>query len=319
MLVLGAIAILSILAIELSHRARLDISQASRARRDAAYRRAFSSGLEIAKGLLLEGRTNPGFDYLGDPWNREISATLDRGITLNIKVVDESGKLNILQAVGNGDNAEKMRKALVRLFKHLHHLEPRRTKEWDEAEGALFKRLNLKEKQPPAPLYTLDGLREEGLSRELLFGGTQPEAMALCDCLTTFGLGRININTAPAPVLYALDSGLEWSTVDEIIQWRGGKGQGFTGSHRPFRQVKDLEMVNGIVQKQMINGQLHVTQNILLKIQDQICVNSGTYSVRIQAEAAGHSRVAWGFFELSGPLGATQESLNLVAYEEIAP
>ena len=318
LLVLGAVAILSILAIELSHRANLDVSQASRIRRDAAFRRAFDSGLEIAKGLLIEGRSTLGFNYWGEPWNRVISTQLDSDIKLSVRMADESGKLNILNAMGTGEGVGKARKSLARLFEHLRKAEPDRAKAWEEIEAAVYKRIGVNEEKVP-PLYTLDGLREENVPREFVFGNGGIESLALCDYLTTFGSGRININTVSKPVMYSLDEEFDQSLADEIDQWRGGVNEGVSDKYRPFRKEKDLEQVEGIVLRENINGQTRVIKNLFLKIQDRLSVKSTSYSAHLQAHVAGHTREAWGYFELSDVPNAGKELLKLTAYEEIEP
>ncbi len=53
----------------------------------------------------------------------------------------------------------------------------------------------------------------KGMTRELFYGTA--ESPGLVHCMTVFGSGGININTAPRPVLRAL---AEWIT-DDDVEW----------------------------------------------------------------------------------------------------
>src|SRR5258708_3316149 len=112
LLVIGAVAILSILAIELSHRANLEVTRSARTSREATFRRAFDSGIEIAKAMLSERRKSDSFDYWGDGWNKQITTDLD-GAKITLWITDESGKLNISDMSANSD--ARAAKSLSRL------------------------------------------------------------------------------------------------------------------------------------------------------------------------------------------------------------
>lgn len=326
LLVLGAVAILSILAVEISHRSKLDVSRSSRMSREAAFRRVFSSGTEIAKGLLAEGRKGQGFDFAGDQWSKEISITLDAGQRVTVRLSDESGKINLLKATDPTAGA-KTRKSLARLFAYLRKSDSSRETQWEEAELAIRKRLGIDEKSAsssaPSPIYTLDALREAGISRELIFGNLDPEDknVALCDLLTAFGDGRININTAPAAVLYSIDEEYSEQLVNSIDMWRGGiEIKNNESEMKPFKSAKDLESVEGVVERKTVDGQPVVVKNLFLKVQDRIDVQSRCFSARIDAQVDGRQRTGWAFFEAgSAGAGNAVPVVTLIAFEEIEP
>lgn len=352
LLVLGAVAILTVLAVELAHRASVDTGRSSRSSRAASFRRAFDSGLEIARGLLLEKRKEPGFDYWGDGWNSIVRAELESEIQVVVRVADESGKLNLVKAMGTGEGTVRARKMLARIFEYLRRHEPERTKQWEQVETSVRKRIGWEEAEQkvdeirgaqagrmpalrPAPLYTLEGLREAGVPMEVIFGkrsldfgkgnvgGERPgwprsDGCALCDLVTTFGDGAVNLNTAPEGVLYALDEEFTEEVARNIAGWRGGSPEtAEAAAFRPFRHVTDLELVEGIVKRASIDGRPTITKNLLQKVQARVTVLGRCFSAHLEAQVDGRTRQAWGFFEATP--GGPETTVKLVAYEEIEP
>jgi hypothetical protein len=320
LLVLGAIAILSILAVELAHRSNLDVLRAERTAREGSFRRVINSGLEIAKGLISEGRKSDGFDFLGDPWSKPVQFELGARERVYVQVSDESGKLNIAKALSTSDGAGKTRKALARLFAYLQKSDSSGSR-WQEIDAALRKRLGIDGSDPVSPLLTLDGLREAGIPLEFVFGKAEANAALdhprLCDLLTIYGDGRVNLNTASVPVLYSLDEEYSDELVSQIEAWMGSSGQDETAALKPFKDAKDLELVPGVVLRAEVNGQPQIVKNLYAKIQDQLSTQSKAFSVRVVAEIDGHRRMAFGYFEAasSGP----GSLIKMLAFEEIEP
>ena len=58
----------------------------------------------------------------------------------------------------------------------------------------------------------------KGVTRELFYG--TGETAGLVQCLTVFGDGKININTAPKPVLRALSAEMTDEAVDWLDEYR---------------------------------------------------------------------------------------------------
>jgi len=346
LLVLGAVAVLTALAVDTAHRSTSDVTRAARAGREAGFRRVFDAGIAVGQGLVAEKRIERTCDYFGDPWHREVRLELGAGEWLALRVEDEAGKLNLLRTLAGREDGALARKSLARLFDYLRHEDPEREKEWTEAERAVRMRLGLKEDQktgvaqpepkagakpapepaPESPL-TLDGLREAGVPLELLFGRASREqpfgaGLALCDVLTVFGDGRVNLNTAPAAVLFALDEEYDARQVDRIVDWRGTRAEaGGAEKARPFRAAADLELVAGIVTRAVVDGRPVVIRNLLQKVQSRVTVRSKVFSVRMTAEIDGRLRQAWAFLEALDETErpAKAEPVRLLGVEEIEP
>jgi hypothetical protein len=330
-LVLGAVAILTILAVEVAHRAGLSASASARAGREGVFDRAFQSGLAVAQALLSEGRSGQlGFDYLGDAWSKTVEIEPEAGVKVRVSVSDEAGKLNIASTLQTDADALQTKQALRRLFEFLRSEGSVRSVDWGRVEKALLERLGLGEKkdgekQGVAPLLTLDGLREAGLSRELVFGpldrSQEPDAVALADLLTVSGKGRVNLNTASKAVFYSFDPEFDAGQVERIAMWRGDGH----ADPRPFRRVDDLTQVEGILVVDNSQNPPIEVRNLLRNVQGRVAVQSGYFSARLVVECQGKVREGWGFFEIPQALPGTAlqavagQGVILTGFEEIEP
>ena len=141
-------------------------------------------------------------------------------------------------------------------------------------------------------------------------------SFACSDLLTTFGDGRVNLNTAPAPVLYALDEGFDEALIASIEQWRGKiavAGQVGGGS---FESAQALEQIKGVVETSIVNGQLQVTKNLFLNVKDRLTVQGKIFSARVAVCVDGRNRIAWGFLEAGN---AVLPDMRVLAVEELEP
>jgi hypothetical protein len=321
LLVLGAVAILSVLAIEIARRASLDSCRSARQVREAAFQRCFDSAMEVARGMLIEHRKSTAYDYWGDGWGKQVTATLDPGSQFTVRVADENGKFNLLQVMEKGAASGNAKKSLARIFEWMCMNDAENESRLQEAQSAILQRLgaNLKEKEQPRSLFTLDGLREAGVPHDLLFGTKDSHKPALCDFLTVFGNRTLNLNTASPAVLYGLDPEYDQTLVDGICGFRGGAEMEEAAKFTPFKTVGELAEVDGIIQRVNVNGRAVVVKDLLAKVQSRLSVSSTCFSARIHAEVDGHVREAWAFFECSAPLAGGNQSLRLLAYEEIEP
>ena len=298
LLVLAAVALLTLLAVELASRASADSLRVARAQRDSSYRRVFDSGSEIARGLLVEAPP-PKFTTWSQSWNREIRYSLapeEEGI---VRLADESGKLNIGLATTNPGQRMAIQDRARRLFDYLsrHEVGHRR---WKDLEAKVLRRIASLE-----PLLTLDGLRETGVEQSDVF-----ESDGLSRFLTCFGNGQINLNTAPGPVLASLDPEFDDPMVERIVGYRG-KSEGQPGSYKSFEEPEDLMLVEGIVNRSVgADGALRVERNLFEKVRASITVRSSAYSARVRGVRSGVAREAWSFFKPDG---------SRLAFEEILP
>ena len=94
----------------------------------------------------------------------------------------------------------------------------------------------------------------------------------LSSLLTLYSTGRININTAPAPVLRSLASEITDDVAAEILKAR---------QERPFPSIPDIKRVPGI------------TEAVYRKIEGLIDIKSATFSVQSTGEVRGVSRTVW--------------------------
>jgi len=288
-LVLGAVAILAIVAVEIASRASADTLRTARAERDAAFRRLFDSAAETSRGILLE-REPRDFDTLKDPWNRDVPFDLAEGERAVLRLEDESGKLNLARTWSHPTEAPAIRERVGRLFEYLRRHEPGRSRELRETETKVLARLTA-----PRPLLTLDGLRESGLEADAVFG-----ERGIRRYLTCFGDGRVNLNTADRAVLFALHEEFDEALVERIASFRTGKA---------FEDPKDLMLIDGVVVRSLVNGQFVVTRDLHERISGFITVKSAAFGGRVRAEARGRSREGWVFLSPRGTRLASEEIL----------
>ena len=319
--VMAVVAVLSLIAVELASWAGVDVLLASRVGREAAFRRLSDSGVAVGRALLREPEAAP-YDFLGERWNEGARFSLGPEETVDVRVADESGKINVALGARGPGGASGLGRALGRLFEYLRRYEPGRTEELRDVEARVRSRLGLLpakdgEVAPkPEPLVTLDGLREAGLSAEQVFG-----ERGLARFLTTQGDGRVNLNTAPRPVLYALDDDLDAGLVDRIVAYRGDP-EGKRGVYKAFEDVKDLRLVDGVVERHTFESQTKVVRDLFSKISSRITVRSTAFSVRVRSRVAGRERETWSFFEPGREERAGEKprrTLKALAYEEILP
>jgi general secretion pathway protein K len=299
-LVLAAVVLLTAVAVELASRAGADSLRATRSARDAQFRRLFDSGSEVGRSLLIESKLEKVV-YWGQAWNQELRFVLGAGEEAVLRLEDESGKINIGRAISHPDEATAIRGRLARLFKYLARQDAGSGLDWKQIAEKLDRRLGTRQ-----PLQTLDGLREAGLDAAQVFGPG-----AACRYLTCFGSGRINLNTAPKAVLYALDPELDDAMVERINKYRGsGEGER-GGTYRPFEEPRDLMLVEGIVNRSVgADGEIRVDRNLYEKIQGLVSVGSDCFSAQVRAAAAGRPREAWVFLSPNG---------SRITFEEILP
>lgn len=339
LMVLVAVALLSLMAVELARTARLDVAHSLRAERDASMRLTIDSGVEAAKSMLYDGRKRRSFDTLHDDWVRPLESKVDERTSIAVKLSDESGKINIIKATRADADGAKARKSLARLFAYLCKIEPDREAAWRAAEAGVQSRLGINASgdglvaaaKPESDLATLDCLREAGVERALLFGSQEAEGVgqnriALCDLLTIFGDGRVNLNTAPAAVLYALDEEYDEALVSRIQQWRGFDTGVAAETGKPFETAKDLEQIQGVVETALVGGRPTVVKNLYLKIQERLCVQGSYFSARIEAHCADQSCTAIAYLLTPNTAVSNVEStvskagsIQVLAVEELEP
>jgi general secretion pathway protein K len=233
-IVLLMVSIIVALTIQFSRDTRSEVYGAANASDGIRLRCIAESGFYVGEALLLADKTS--FDALTESWANTDMISLkseeffDNG-AFKLAIQDEGGKIPINSLVSGNAYNPLIRDLLLRLLTGPYfRLEQRRAeelrdaiKDWidadDEvtgggAEGAYYTGLARPHAAKNAPIDCIEELlMVKGVTRELFYG--TGESPGLVQCMTVFGDGRININTAPKPVLRALatdmtDGEVEW-------------------------------------------------------------------------------------------------------------
>ena len=238
-LVLLMLSIITAVTIQLNRDSRSEIYEAANLSDGIRLRYVAESGFYAAGAILLADKTS--FDSLKEQWaNTEMlslksEALFDNG-SFNIAIEDERGKIPVNQLVSGSGYNPQIRDFLLRLLTGQDfRLEQRRAeelidaiKDWidadDEvtgagAESAYYAGLEIPYAVKNAPLDCIEELLMiKGVTRELFYGTEKSPGLA--QCLTVFGDGKININTAPKPVLGALAAEMTADMVKNLDEYR---------------------------------------------------------------------------------------------------
>lgn len=197
------------------------------------------SGIQAGQALLLADGNH--FDALTEPWgNTEMLSLKSEGLFENasfkVAITDEAGKIAINQLVTGAAFNPQLYDILLRLLTGVHlRLERGRAenllaaiKDWldpdDEvtgggAESAYYAGLGRPYRAKNAALDCIEELlMVKGMTREIFYGTA--ETVGLVHCLTAFGDGKININTAPVPVLLALAAEMTAGDAARLDEYR---------------------------------------------------------------------------------------------------
>jgi general secretion pathway protein K len=246
--VLLVIAILFPLVLAFSSRVQINLLQADNFRNSVQAVRLARSGVEGAIGILKAD--DASYDTLKDMWALDFP-TLGVGEgKVEVKIQDEDGKIPINQLVLpngadiNKDVEERLRKLITRLGGRpevvdalIDWMDADNTITGPEgAEDAYYKEHGYNCKN--APIDSLDELSMvKGFDKELL---VDKQLLHYVTAAQTDG--KINVNTAPAEVLYAvlgaqttaLAQPLNDSDVDDLVRYR---------DEHEFKNIQDVNAV----------------------------------------------------------------------------
>jgi general secretion pathway protein K len=238
-IVLLMVSIIIALTIQLNRDTRTEVTGALNVSDGIRLRYAAESGFYVGEALLLADKN--GFDALTEMWAKtEILSVQSEGFFENgsfkLVIQDEEGKIAINKLItGNGYNAP-LRNLLLRLLTGpSFRMEQRKAeelldaiKDWidtdDEvtgggAEGAYYAGLPKPYAVKNAPIDCIEELLMiKGMTPALFYGSA--ESPGLVQCLSAFGDGKININTAPKPVLRALALEMTDEEADGLDKYR---------------------------------------------------------------------------------------------------
>ena len=238
-IVLLMISIIVAITIQWNRSTRSEVYEAANLSDGIRLRYLAESGFYAGEALLLADHN--GFDALTEEWAKTETLSLrsedyfDKG-SFQLSIEDEGGRIPVNGLVrGNVYNAT-VRDLLLRLLTGPYfRLSPDQAgevvdavKDWiDEdnevtgggAEGRYYAGLDRPYAAKNAPLDCIEELlMVRGITRELFYGTA--ESPGLAACLTIFGEGKININTAPTPILRALSAEMTDDGVEELDEYR---------------------------------------------------------------------------------------------------
>lgn len=247
-IVILMISIIIAVTLELNRSSRSSIHESANLADQIRLKYIAKSGFNLGVAVLLDDK-NPGFDALNEDWAvPEMMATQAADLfdkeSLQVTIADESGKIPINKLVtGNAYNVS-VKDILVRLLKQPEiGLEAQKAeavvdsiKDWidaddettgDGAESGYYKSLD---KSYPSKNKLLDCIDEilmiKGVTGELYNGSKDAPGIKMF--LTVYGDGKININTAPKPVLRALFD-IPADTADQLDAYRKEEGRDLAG------------------------------------------------------------------------------------------
>jgi len=220
---------LSLIALGFGRRARLEVRAAAYEMDRLTGRLLAHAAIEAGMAKLRESfNQNPEFQSLSDSWAKEQTVPAEEilgpdaadfasSVTVTYLIVDEDRKINI----------NKADEKFLRNFDLL----PR------SVSGDIIRRRSGEDEVASGDDY------EFGAPEELLefknvdvsdwLGDPDGSELSLCDAVTVYGSGEINVNTAPKEVIAAIP-GLNERVASTIIE------------HRPFRNFSALEKLSDI-------------------------------------------------------------------------
>ncbi|MCC6741761.1 MAG: general secretion pathway protein GspK [Planctomycetia bacterium] len=235
LLVMLILMVLSVVVLQLAFSAEVAQRAASNLSRDLQNMKALTSGLAIARlmikadieGDLAEAPTPP-LDHLGESLMQDIEPYRfnDGGTdvtSLYLKIEDEEGKFYLPALVDeNGAVVEDQKERLARMLEYAGigdaDTPERIAAAMDKTDQNAFDK-----DVPNRKFYTLkELLGVPGITDEMYYGKTvgSEKHFGLADLLSLYGSGRVNVNTAPRPVLMSLSTSIGASDVDGIVSAR---------------------------------------------------------------------------------------------------
>jgi general secretion pathway protein K len=237
--VLLIVSIITALTIQFNRDTRSEVTGAANLSDGIRLRYVAVSGFSVGEALLLADKTP--FDGLTELWaNTEMISLQSEGYfdngSFQLAIQDEGGKIAINSLVNGSAYNVPIRDLLLRLLTGpSFRLDQRKAeelvdaiKDWidadDEvtgagAEGAYYAGLARPYAAKNAPIDCIEELlMVKGVTRELFYGTR--ESPGLAQCLSAFGDAKININTAPNPVLRALAAEMTDEDVRQLDKYR---------------------------------------------------------------------------------------------------
>ncbi|MCK9274983.1 MAG: type II secretion system minor pseudopilin GspK [Syntrophales bacterium] len=232
-------SIIVAVTLEFNRASRMQIYESANARDGIKLEYIAKSGIYIGRSALKED--DAAVDSFLEDWAkaRELSAqsaALFDGGFFELTITDESGKIPVNHLVKDNHENEKIRELFIRFLllpefglseEEANDLADA-VKDWidgdDEitgfgAENSYYQGLENPYPCKNAPMDRIEELlMVKGVTRELFYG--TDERRGIASYLTVYGKGRININTAPLPILKALSGEITGEMVAEMDEYR---------------------------------------------------------------------------------------------------
>ena len=237
------VSVLAAAALELNRSTRNDIYDADNLSDGIRLSYIAKSGFYGAAALLVNSQND--YETLSDDWAQAEtfsaqSASLFPDGYFIVHIEDEKGKIPLNKLVDGGAVNPDIKEMLLRLLALPEfELSPQEGAEivdsiidWidenDEisgrgAESSYYASLPVAYAAKNGPLDCIEELLMiKGISKEVFAGtGKKP---GLIQCVTIYGTGAVNINTAPGPVLRALSEHLTAELADKMDEYRLSPG-----------------------------------------------------------------------------------------------
>lgn len=292
--VLWLVLAMSLLVGGLAYEMRIEAGITSYSRKRLKAQAAARGGVEYAKFMLAKSNEGNSFEESDDSYEalRIMALNLERGIGVNglvvqmgeasarIDILPEAGRRNV-NKLADEDWEELLDYAgvpedewpdLIDAFMDFTDADDNHRLNGAEKDDAFYKERGYEPKN--AELDTVDELLLiKGFTPSLVYGGPaknpkDPPLQGIARLLTTFGDGKVNINTASREVLMTLtgDDGElldEW-IVDDILKYRLGEDELPNTEDDGFESVADALAKTGLPAS--LAGSLSVSDRIYVRV-----------------------------------------------------
>lgn len=294
LVVLLAIVLLTVVVVEFTYSTQVETHVALSSRNALQAYYLARSGVNIAEALLIYDAQLGATDSEKDLWARPLPPLPVGDGTVALRVRDEARALNLNDIVSGGFVREERRQVFERLFDLLgvdrrilaaivDWIDPDQ-EPWATPQGAeqpYYLGLTPPLEVRNGPLLTFREL--------LLVRAMTPTLLARLDGFVTVLPAdrlRVNVNTAPPEVLYALSDGLaaDPGIVDRLVAARG---------ETPFTSASELRSVPGLDEALGVSRELIDTKSTYFRIEAVGAVNDvarGIVTV-VRRDTRGRPRV----------------------------
>ena len=223
LMVLLIFSIVSLMATSMLQRQSIDLQRSGThflLQQTRAY--AFAAEEAVRTGLYLDWQLNNNLDHLSEEWNNQRVFPLEPG-TVSIAIKDAQGKFNLNGLAPEFANNNIQRKRFELLLNRLG-LETRIAKDWSDwlNKESQIENDYLIAEIPYRAAYLPCAHSSELLLINEIDGDTYRKLEPFVTCLPA--ATPLNINTANADVLAALDQDMSDDMVSAIINARGTEG-----------------------------------------------------------------------------------------------